>query len=170
MRRGCELVPILIGGALLLAACGSSSPSASTTTSAAATSSSSTTTSGVTQDLTITPSVRHSLLDAAAAYHHLPASDYVGLDAGTTYYAFDPSTERFYAAGGLDPSPNSLQAQIGAQDDGAYNLFTRAAGASAWTVYDDGLGAARDSTCPIAIPAAVLAAWSWKANSCYPPS
>jgi hypothetical protein len=109
-------------------------------------------------------------LDAAAAYHHLPASDYLGLDAGTTYYAFDPSTERFYAAAGLDASPNSLQAQIGTQDDGAYNLFSRAAGTSAWTAYDDGLGAAQDSTCPIAIPVAVFAAWNGKANSCYPPS
>lgn len=169
MERAFRVVLALVGGALLLSTCGSTSP---TTTTTGSTSSTSSTTSiaSVTQDLVVTPAVRLSLLDAAAAYHQLPASDYVGLDTGTTYYAFDPATKLYYAAAGLDPSPNSLQVQVGAQDDGAYNLFTKTSPPGTWKVYDDGLGAAQDSTCPVVIPAAVLAVWNWKPKSCYPPS
>jgi hypothetical protein len=121
-------------------------------------------------NLDVTPAVRASLLDAAAAYHHLPASDYVGLDTGTTYYAFDSTTNDYYAAAGLRPSPHSLAAQVGTQDDGAYNLFMRASGTSSWTVYNDGLGGAQGTRCPFVIPSAVLKVWNWKANTCYPPS
>lgn len=162
-------VPALLSSALLLTACGSATES-TTTTTPGATIAPSSTTSDVTRDLAVTPEVRQSLLDAAVASHQLPPSDYVGLVAGTTYYAFDPSTGFYCAAAGLSPSPKSLRAQVGTQDDGAYNLFTRAAGTSTWTVYSDGLGAAQSSTRPIVIPAAVLAAWNWKVDSCQPPS
>ncbi len=143
-------------GALALASC--SSPSSTTTT----------TTSASTTDLVVSASVRASLLDAAAAYHQLPPKDYVGLDPHMTYYAFDPTTDLYYAAAGLLPSPHSLRAQVGTQDDGAYNLFTHAPHAG-WTVFNDGLGAAQGATCPISIPASVLAVWHWRAGSCFPP-
>jgi hypothetical protein len=110
-----------------------------------------------------------SILDAGAKYHQLPATDYIGLDAHTAYYAFDPADNTFYAAAGLDPSPHSLKAQVGAQDDGGYNLFVRVASNKIWTVYNDGLGGADGSVCPIAIPASVLAVWNWKPKSCYYP-
>lgn len=118
----------------------------------------------------MTPAIRTSLLAAAAAYHQLPASDYVGLAAGTIYYAFDPTTNHYYAAAGLRPSPHSLPAQVGTQDDGAYNLFTRGAGTTTWTVYNDGLGGVQGTKCPLAIPSAVLTVWNWKLKTCYPPS
>ncbi len=148
---------------MLLGSCVSTaSSSAGTTTSA--------TTGGKTVDLVVTAAVRLSLLDAAAAYHQLPASDYTGLRAHETYYAYDGATHRYYAAAGLVPSATSIKAQVGTQDDGAYNLFTRAARASTWTVYNDGLGAAQDAICPLALPASVLAVWGWKKGSCYPPA
>src|ERR1039458_1912001 len=115
---------VLLGGSLLLTACGSGPKTAST----------STTTTGVTQNLALAPAVRKSLLDAAAAYHQLPASDYVGLRPGATYYAFDPATNSYYAAAGLNASPHSVQAQVGTQDDGAYNLFFRARSSRSWMV------------------------------------
>jgi hypothetical protein len=114
----------------------------------------------------MTPAIIKSILDAGAKYHQLPATDYTGLDPGTAYYAFDPATNSFYAAAGLDPSPHSLKARVGAQDDGGYNLFVRLAGSTNWTVYNDGLGGADGSVCPIAIPASVLAEWNWKPKSC----
>jgi hypothetical protein len=117
----------------------------------------------------VTPSVRASLLAAGAASHQLPVSDYTGLAAGTTYYAYDPTTYTYYAAAGIDASPNSLAAQVGDQDDGGYLLFTETNGATSWKVYNDGLGGAEGSVCPITIPTAVLDVWSWKANSRYPP-
>jgi hypothetical protein len=158
------VVPVLLIGSLLFASCGFGS-TALTTTSLAAT----TTTRLQTQNLAVTPSVRQSLLSAAASYHQLPTTDYVGLDKGTVFYAYDPTTKRYYAAAGLDPSPNSLSAQVGTQDDGGYNLFVRVAGVAKWTVFNDGLGGALDSTCPLSIPATVLAVWGWKAHSCFPP-
>jgi len=150
----------LLGGSLLLSACGSGPKSAST----------STTTTGVTQNLALTPAVRKGLLDAASKYHQLPVSDYVGLRAGAIYYAFDPATNSYYAAAGLNAGPHSLQAQVGTQDDGAYNLFLRAASTKTWTVYDNGLGGVQGTKCPLTIPPAVLKVWNWKAKSCFPPS
>jgi len=172
MKRTSYAGPVVLATALLLAACGSPSAVSTTTTTSSTTTSITTTTTNTslpTQNLAVTPAVIKSILDAGAKYHHLPATDYTGLDPGTAYYAFDPATNTFYAAAGLDPSPNSLKAQVGAQDDGGYNLFVRLASNTNWTVYNDGLGGADGSVCPIAIPASVLAVWNWKPKSCYPP-
>jgi predicted lipoprotein with Yx(FWY)xxD motif len=158
MRRLTYGLFIVLGAALLLAACTSASHPSTSTTAKAAT------------RLPITTKVRHGLLDAAAAYHQLPVSDFTGLLANQTYYAFDSRTNVYYAAAGLVANPHSLQAEIGDQDDGAYNLFTRASGGGSWTVYNDGLGGAQDSTCPISIPSDVLAVWHWKVGGCYPPA
>jgi hypothetical protein len=124
---------------------------------------------GVAKNLLVTPAIRVSLLNAGAAFHQLPAKDYLGLTKGTTYYAFDVTTKTYYAAAGLDPSPNSLQAQVGAQDDGGYNLFVRARGATKWKIYNDGLGGSDGAKCPITIPEAVLKVWAWSLR-CAPPS
>jgi hypothetical protein len=156
-----------MASALLLTACGSHSPAVTTTSTT--TTVATTTTTVATKNLSISPPVIKGLLDAAAKYHQLPPADYTGLDPGMTYYAFDPATNSYYAAAGLVPSPHSLQAQIGTQDDGGYNLFIKTASASTWTVFNDGLGAAQGSICPLAIPASVLAVWNWKPNSCFPP-
>jgi len=123
---------------------------------------------GVAKNLIVTPAVRASLLNAGAAYHQLPVKDYLGLTKGMTYYAFDVTTKTYYAAAGLDPSPTSLRAQVGAQDDGGYNLFVRAQGATTWKIYDDGLGASEDAKCPITIPPAVRKVWDWQLR-CFPP-
>lgn len=123
---------------------------------------------GVAKNLLVTPAVRASLLEAGAASHRLAVKDYVGLAKGITYYALDVTTKTYYAAAGLDPSPKSLAAQVGAQDDGGYNLFVRAEGAKTWKVYNDGLGAASDARCPITLPAAVLEVWAWS-RRCFPP-
>lgn len=122
----------------------------------------------VATNLIVTPAVRQSLLDAGAAYHQLPVKDYVGLAQGMTYYALDVTTKTYYAAAGLDPSPSSLSAQVGAQDDGGYNLFVRRESTKTWTIYNDGLGASQNARCPITIPRAVLAVWDWRLR-CFPP-
>lgn len=160
MARILRSSALLVASAVSFASCGSTTP---TITSRA------TTTVPVTRNLVVTAAVRHDLLAAGARLHQLPTRDYVGLDKGTVYFAFDPANGNFYAAAGLNPSPNSLPAQVGSQDDGAYNLFVRHAGSTSWTVYNDGLGAARGSACPVALPASVLAVWGWKPKSCFPP-
>jgi hypothetical protein len=167
MKRTLYASSVVLASALLLAACGS--PSAVSTTTTSSTTTTTNNSSLPTQNLKVTPAVIKSILDAGAKYHQLPPTDYTGLDPGTAYYAFDPATNTFYAAAGLDPSPHSLKAQVGAQDDGGYNLFLRLASNTSWTVYNDGLGGADGSVCPIAIPASVLAVWNWRVKSCYPP-
>lgn len=148
-----------LGTAVALSACGTGVATSPTTTGRP----------GV-ANLTLDASVRAGLVAAVAAQHGLTATDYVGLEPGTAYYAFDPATATYYAAAAVRPSPSSMAAQVGSQDDGAYNLFTRRRGTSVWRVYDDGLGAAQDATCPLRLPAAVLAAWGWRPASCYPPT
>lgn len=173
MKRSLYVGPVVLASALSLAACGS--PAAVTTTTTTSTTSTTITTTTTTnsslptKNLAVTPAVTKSILDAGAKYHQLPATDYTGLDPGTAYYAFDPATNTFYAAAGLLPSPHSLKAQIGAQDDGGYNLFVRPASNTNWTVYNDGLGGADGSVCPIDVPTSVLAVWNWKPKSCFPP-
>jgi hypothetical protein len=120
------------------------------------------------RNLVVTPGVRQSLLDADAAFHSYPASDYVGLAKGVTYYAFDAQNQRYYAAAGLVPNSKSQGAQVGTQDDGGYNLFVKQRGSATWKVYNDGLGGAQDSICPITIPAVVREVWNWTTHPCYP--
>jgi predicted lipoprotein with Yx(FWY)xxD motif len=123
----------------------------------------------VAKNLVVTPAIRRSLFVALAAFHQLPTKDYVKLAPGMTYYAFDVTSKTYYAASGVVPSPNSLQAQVEAQDDGGYQLLTRAQDAKKWTIYDDGLGGAEGAKCPITIPSAVLAVWGWT-QKCAPPA
>lgn len=167
MTRTLTIVITLVASSAALGACGAGASSPSTTTTVPP--STTVASAGVAHNLVASAAVRTSLLDAGAAYHGLAPSDYVGLDPKMTYYAFDSSTHRYYAAAGLDPSPHSLQAQISAQDDGGYNLFTRTSAARPWRVYNDGLGGADGSTCPLIIPEAVLKVWHWALGGCYPP-
>lgn len=112
------------------------------------------------RNLAVTSTVRAQLLAAAAAVHELPVSDYVGLAPGRTYYAYDSADGLYWAGAGLVPSPSSFQAQVGVQDDGGYNLFTRTAH-GAWTAYDDGLGTVPGANCAVVVPAAVRETWGW---------
>jgi hypothetical protein len=119
-------------------------------------------------NLTMSASVRESLLKAGAAAHDLPARDYLGLAHGTAYYAYDAQNHTFYAAASLVPSPHSMRAEVGAQDDGAYDLFTRPAHSNTWKVYADGLTGSDGATCPLTIPETVRRVWGWT-RACQPP-
>ncbi|MGB8406144.1 MAG: hypothetical protein WCE30_18965 [Mycobacterium sp.] len=119
-------------------------------------------------NLPVTDQVRGELVQTGAALLGLPAAAFTGLDAGDTYYAYDPDSQTYWAAAGLTPSANSYQAQVSTQDDGSYLLFTKPTG-QAWRAYRDGLGGQQGATCPVQLPAAVLALWQWSAASCFPP-
>jgi hypothetical protein len=137
-----------------LSACGSSSPPATTTTT------SSLVPPGA-QGLRVNAEVVAQLLAAAAAVHGLPVSDYVGLAKGRTFYAYDSIDKLFWAGAALVPSPTSFQAQVGVQDDGGYNLFTRPKNGLHWTSYNDGLGTVPGSNCEVVVPAVVREVWGW---------
>jgi len=170
----------VLGGLGLLCGCSSSGTKTSAvttsstsrqTSSASSPSGRPTTTAGTTtpvaQNVPVTDAVRQSLLEAGAALNKLPVSDYLGLAPGRTYYAYDSVTQTYWAGAALNPSPSSQQAQVAAQDDGSYLLFTRRANGG-WTAQDDGLGGTGGTPCP-AIPAAVVAVWNWASGTCRPP-
>ena len=118
-------------------------------------------------DLVVTDAVREQLVRAGAALHQLPASDYVGLEPGRTYYARDLATGQEWAAAGLQPAPGSYDAGVANQDQGAYMVFTRSPG-GAWRGWETGLTGGPPGRCPVTVPASVLAVWGWPAGTCYP--
>jgi hypothetical protein len=148
----------VVATGVALAACGSSSPPPTTTTSTASD------LPQTAENLVVTSSIRAELLAAAAATHDLPVSDYVGLAKGLTYYAYDPTDQLYWAGAALVPSPSSFQAQVGVQDDGGYNLFTRTKN-GAWVSYNDGLGTVPGAKCAAVVPAAVRDAWGWSQST-----
>lgn len=165
-----------------LAGCGSSTPSAnppaSPTPSSSSPSSNPTTPfqrptaspTGV-QDLPVTDAIRAQLVAAGAKEKGLAASDFVGLEKGFTYYAYDPATQTYWAGAALRPSPSSTPAQVSTQDDGSYTLFHRAGG-GAWVAVDTGMAgtAPGNGKCGSATPpAGVLTAWGWPPNTCHAP-
>jgi ABC-type Fe3+-hydroxamate transport system substrate-binding protein len=170
MTRRLLALGSIAAAAVLLAACGSSGPSSSPATSTTTTTSppgTTTTVAQTVQNLVVTPTVRQSLLVAGAAHKQLAVSDFTGLAAGETYYAYDPATKTYWAGAALDPSSSSLPAQVSSQDDGSYEIYWMPAG-GAWRVYDDGLAGIGGTPCPVAIPPGVRAAWHWAA-ACRPP-
>lgn len=119
------------------------------------------------ENLALTDPVRAQLVAAAARLNGLPASAYLGLVHGESYYGFDPATDTFWAGGALDPSPSSQQAQVSVQDDGGYYIFEEPAGGS-WTASAEGLAGIDGATCSVHIPPALVALWQWPAGACHP--
>ena len=75
------------------------------------------------ENLPLADATRAQLTAAAARLNGLPASAYLGLVKGESYYGFDPATNTYWAGGALDPSPSSQRAQVSVQDDGGYYVF-----------------------------------------------
>ena len=119
------------------------------------------------ENLALTNPVRAQLVAAAARLNGLPASAYLGLVHGESYYGFDPATNTYWAGGALDPSPSSQQAQVSVQDDGGYYIFEEPAGGS-WTASAEGLAGIGGTTCSVHIPPALVALWHWSAGACHP--
>jgi hypothetical protein len=172
-------ITAVLAGAVCVAACSSSAsqPPAANTVSAS-TAPSATATSGAppasvtaspagAENLALTNSVRAQLVAAAAKLNGLPASAYLGLVKGESYYGFDPATSTYWAGGALDPSPSSQRAQVSVQDDGGYYVFVEPAGGS-WTASSEGLAGTEGTTCSVHIPPALVALWHWPAGACHP--
>jgi hypothetical protein len=167
----------MLAGVVSLAACSSaaSQPTAANTIPATTTSSASAASAtplaspsptGV-QNLVLTDAIRAQLVAAAAKLNNLPASAYVGLVHGQSYYGFDPATNTYWAGGALDPSPSSQQAQVSVQDDGGYYIFQEPAGGS-WTASSEGMAGIAGAVCSVHIPPALVALWHWSAGACHP--
>ena len=176
-------ISTVLAGVVSLAACSSSSsqPAAATTTLAPATSPAIATSAAPpasaspspspsptgAENLVLTDAVRAQLVAAAAKLNGLPASAYLGLVQGESYYGFDPATNTYWAGAALKPSPSSLRAQVSVQDDGGYFIFEEPAGGS-WTASAVGMAGIGGSTCSVHIPPALVALWHWSAGACHP--
>jgi len=174
--RLCRIGAVL-AGVVSLAACSSaaSQPAATNTTPAPATSpatsaappaSANPTPTGA-ENLVLTDAIRAQLVAAAARLNGLPASAYLGLVHGESYYGFDPATNTYWAGGALDPSPSSQRAQVSVQDDGGYYIFRERAGGS-WTASAEGMAGIDGGTCSVHIPPALVTLWHWPAGACHP--
>ena len=181
----------VLAAALWLAACSNSASSTSTNATQAATTSPSTAgpatatsaaapasatpnaTSSASpsptgaENLALTDSIRAQLVAAAAKLNGLPASAYVGLVHGESYYGFDPATNTYWAGGALDPSPSSQRAQVSVQDDGGYYIFQKPADGS-WAASAEGLAGIEGAKCSVDIPPALVALWHWSPGACHP--
>jgi hypothetical protein len=174
-------VSAVLAGVIWLAACSTpasqpttantfpaqtTSPASATSAAPPASASPSPSTTGA-ENLVLTNAIRAQLVAAAARLNGLPASAYVGLVHGESYYGFDPDTNAYWAGGALEPSPSSQQAQVSVQDDGGYYLFEEPAGGS-WTAYAVGLAGVDGATCSVHLPPAIVASWRWTAGACHP--
>ena len=175
----------VLAAVLWLAACSSSASqtaanatqaattSQSTAASATATSATATATSSPSpsatgaENLVLTDSIRAQLVAAAAKLNSLPASAYLGLVHGESYYGFDPATSTYWAGAALDPSPSSQRAQVSVQDDGGYYIFRKPAGGS-WAASAEGLAGIEGAKCSVDIPPALVALWHWSPGACHP--
>lgn len=105
---------------------------------------------------------------AGAAMHKLTSSAYKGLAKGETYYAYDPSTQTYWAGAALVPRPSSMRAEVGNQDDAAFLDFEGKPGGG-WRAYPAGVPGSTEYTCAVEIPPAVLTVWDWPSGTCHPP-
>jgi hypothetical protein len=117
-------------------------------------------------NLKVDDGLRAELLQAGANLKGIPASEFVGLAPGLTYYAYDPDTLTYWAGAKLRASPSSERAQVAGQDAGSYTLFKKIKG-GLWTAFND--GAAGDPRgCPQALPASIVTMWGWSPEWCGP--
>jgi hypothetical protein len=125
-------------------------------------------------NLPMTDAVRARLVAARAAQIGVAPSTFSGLAPGDTYYAFDPSTNTYWAAarmalpssGDSSPGTDFYKAGVAGQDDGSYLVFTQPRGGM-WTVTTVGASGPH-SPCPLTVPPGVVTAWGWPLASCRP--
>jgi hypothetical protein len=117
-------------------------------------------------NLKVDDGLRAELLHVGANLKGIPASEFVGLEPGLTYYAYDPDTLTYWAGARLVPSPTSERAQVSSQDAGAYTLFKKIKG-GAWTAFNDG-NVGEPRACPQALPASIVTMWMWSSSWCGP--
>jgi hypothetical protein len=165
-------ISAVLAGVVSVTACSSttSQPAAATspaiTTSAASPAAASPSPTAA-ENLVLSNPIRAQLVAAAASLNGLPASAYLGLVHGDSYYGFDPATNTYWAGGALVPSPSSERAQVSVQDDGGYYVFKEPAGGS-WTAFAEGMAGIGGNKCSLPIPSALLALWHWSAGVCHP--
>ncbi|HWU22615.1 MAG TPA: hypothetical protein VN088_13865 [Nocardioides sp.] len=161
---------------LLVSGCGgTTSAQPAPTTPAPTTTAPTTGTSpaGAAHNLTLTPTVIHQLVVAGAAAKQVPASGFSGLGRTQRYYAYDPATHTWWAAGGMEAkNPDAGAAAVSLNDAGSYDVFHRTAGGH-WVARESGGAGGPDqplSKCDDWPPRSVLRLWHWSLKVCRAPA
>jgi predicted nucleic acid-binding protein len=108
------------------------------------------------RNLLVSQAVRRELTAAYETHMHFSAADVSGTAPGSVYYAFDQSTNSYWAMARFVPAKTaSLNVQVSFQDGASEGLFTKARPGS-WQAHSGG------TACVLTqfFPAAVLAAWA----------
>jgi hypothetical protein len=120
-------------------------------------------------NLPVTDPVRDQLFAAAATLTDHPASDYTGLTPGTTYYAYDPILDTYWAGASL-AGPKNDEAAIMLQDANSYMVFRKSGQDGAWLATRVGFGPAAamppKGNCPL--PPAIHDLWQLMPDFCHP--
>ena len=134
----------------------STAASATASSASTASSSASASASGI-QNLVVDAGTRAELLSAYAAVMRIPTADATA-DPGETYYAYDPTTNTYWARANYGPtSGDPAQVTYEFQDGGQIGYFKKV-GNGSWQVENGG----QPAICGALkfFPTAVLAAWS----------
>jgi hypothetical protein len=116
------------------------------------------TVTGSIRNLVITSAVRTELTAAYASYRRISPSDVAGTRPGDVYYAYDPTTDIYWALANFAPSPTAApRVLVGFQDGASWGFFTKA-GSGPWKAQMGG----EPVVCLEVrfFPRAVLTAWS----------
>ena len=119
--------------------------------------------------LPVTDGLRDQLLQAGALLTQHPATDYTGLAPGTTFYAYDPILDTYWAAATL-AGPKNDDAAIMLQDANSYMAFRKAGQDGAWVPMAVGFGPSAtmppEGNCPL--PPAIHDLWRLMPDFCHP--
>lgn len=128
---------------------------------------------GPARNLPLTPAVIHQLVVAGAAAKQVAASGFSGLEPNRRYYAYDPASRTWWAAGAMvAKNPDAGGAAVSLNDAGAYDVFHRSAGGQ-WVARESGGAGGPDlplRLCSDWPPRSVLRLWHWSLRVCRVPA
>jgi hypothetical protein len=110
------------------------------------------------QNLSVSTAVRSELLTAFAAIKNIPVSDVAGSTPGSIYYAYDPSTQTYWAMGSYEPASTDPATVKNSFEDGGETGQFKKIGSGPWQA---GTGGVPPYCAEISyFPRTVLEAWS----------
>jgi hypothetical protein len=116
------------------------------------------TVTGGIRNLAISSAVRSELTAAYVTYKKISPSDVAGTEPGSVHYAYDPTTDTYWALANFAPSGTAPpKVTVGFQDGASWGFFTKV-GAGPWQAQEGG----EPVVCleVLFFPRAVLTAWS----------
>ena len=120
-------------------------------------------------NLPLTDAVRTDLVQAGAVLTGRPASGFIGLREGESYFAEDPANGVQWAAAALQANPGQEWRHHASRPEQLHVLHEGGPPGRDWVPTAIGFGPipAGEERCPV--PENVRALWGWPSGKCYPP-